>query len=85
MDIHDILSRLQGVKGGGGQWSARCPAHDDKRQSLSISTGKDGRVLLKCHAGCSVDSICANLGISGKQISRIGILKGEVSAIMRGE
>lgn len=68
MDIHDILSRLQGVKGGGGQWSARCPAHDDKRQSLSISTGKDGRVLLKCHAGCSVDSICANLGITVKDL-----------------
>ena len=68
MDLHDILSRLQGVKGGSGQWSARCPAHDDKRQSLSISRGKDGRVLLKCHAGCSVDSICNNLGISVKDL-----------------
>ena len=68
MDVHDILQRLHGVKGGSGQWSARCPAHDDKRQSLSISQGKDGRVLLRCHAGCSVDSICANLGISVKDL-----------------
>ena len=68
MDVHDVLQRLQGVKGGGGQWSARCPAHDDKRQSLSISQGKDGRVLLRCHAGCSVESICANLGISVKDL-----------------
>ena len=68
MDVHDILQRLNGVKGGSGQWSARCPAHDDKRQSLSISQGKDGRVLLRCHAGCSVDSICANLGISVKDL-----------------
>lgn len=68
MDVHDILSRLQGVKGGGGQWSARCPAHDDKRQSLSISQGKDGQVLLKCHAGCTVESITSALGIEVKDL-----------------
>ena len=68
MDVHDVLSRLQGVKGGGGQWSARCPAHDDKRQSLSISHGKDGQVLLKCHAGCTVESITSALGIEVKDL-----------------
>lgn len=68
MDVHDVLSRLQGVKGGGGQWSARCPAHDDKRQSLSISQGKDGQVLLKCHAGCTVESITSALGIEVKDL-----------------
>lgn len=68
MDVHDILSRLQGVNGGGGQWSARCPAHDDKRQSLSISQGKDGQVLLKCHAGCTVESITSALGIEVKDL-----------------
>ena len=68
MDLHDILSRLQGVKGGGGQWSARCPAHDDKRQSLSISQGKDGQVLLKCHTGCTVESITSALGIEVKDL-----------------
>ena len=68
MDVHDILRRLQGVKGGGGQWSARCPAHDDKRQSLSISQGKDGQVLLKCHAGCTVESITSALGIEVKDL-----------------
>ena len=68
MDVHDVLSRLQGVKGGGGQWSARCPAHDDKRQSLSISQGKDGQVLLKCHTGCTVESITSALGIEVKDL-----------------
>lgn len=68
MDVHDILRRLQGVAGGGGQWSARCPAHDDKRQSLSISQGKDGQVLLKCHAGCTVESITSALGIEVKDL-----------------
>jgi hypothetical protein len=47
----------------GNGWSARCPAHDDRRASLSISTGDDGTVLMRCHAGCSVTAICDAVGI----------------------
>lgn len=68
MNINEILHRLQGVKGGSGQWSARCPAHEDRHESLSISTGQDGRILLKCHAGCSVDAIAGALGLSVKDL-----------------
>lgn len=64
MTVHEILSRLQGVKGGHGQWTARCPAHDDRQNSLSVGEGKDGRVLLRCHAGCDVDRIAAALGVT---------------------
>jgi hypothetical protein len=32
---------------------ARCPAHDDGTPSLAIREGRDGRILLKCHAGCT--------------------------------
>lgn len=64
MTAQDILSRLQGVKGGHGQWTARCPAHDDKQNSLSVGEGEDGRVLLRCHAGCDVDRITAALGVT---------------------
>jgi hypothetical protein len=35
-----------------GSWSCRCPAHDDSHASLSLSE-KDGRLLWRCHAGCS--------------------------------
>ena len=68
IDIHDILNRLEGVKGGNGQWSARCPAHDDQRSSLSVSIGAGGRVLLKCHAGCSIGEITAALGLTMKDL-----------------
>ncbi|MCA9232821.1 MAG: DUF3987 domain-containing protein [Planctomycetales bacterium] len=40
-----------------------CPAHDDKNPSLSVSAGDDGRVLLKCHAGCNSESIVSALGL----------------------
>ena len=42
----------------------KCPAHPDKTASLSISEGRDGRVVLKCHANtCTVEAIltAANL------------------------
>lgn len=35
-----------------GYWTARCPAHDDTHDSLSIRAAADGHPLLKCHAGC---------------------------------
>ena len=53
-----VLSRLKAVKKvGGRQFIARCPAHDDRRPSLSVKEGDDGRVLMYCHAGCHVSDI----------------------------
>ena len=40
---------------------ARCPVHDDRSPSLSISTGKDGNVLVHCHAGCSQSEVISAL------------------------
>ena len=64
MNLETILERLHGVRKSGAGWSARCPAHEDKRNSLSISKGDDGRVLLKCFAGCNVEAICKSLGLN---------------------
>lgn len=56
------------MKGGSDQWSARCPAHDDRRSSLSISIGEGGRVLLNCHAGCAAEDVTAALGLTMKDL-----------------
>ena len=63
MILSDFLTHLKGVSGSGNLFSARCPAHDDRRASLSISAGDDGRILLNCHAGCTPDEITAALGL----------------------
>ena len=47
-----IAKALGGHKTGNG-WTAQCPLHDDQTPSLSISSGKDGKVLVHCHAGCN--------------------------------
>src|SRR5579862_7207372 len=54
-----FLDRLERVRKCGGGHIARCPAHDDKTASLSVTAGDDGRVLLHCFAGCSAIEIVA--------------------------
>ncbi len=48
----------------GNGWEARCPAHEDAHASLSLTTGEDGRVLVKCHAGCPTEAIVAAVGLT---------------------
>lgn len=63
--IRRVLDRLadSGLHETGSGWSARCPAHEDRKASLSISEGDEGRVLLNCHAGCGLKSIVSALGL----------------------
>ena len=58
----DLLARLKGVARSGNGWTARCPAHDDQHNSLSIDH-RDGRWLIYCHAGCGFQAIIDALGI----------------------
>ena len=64
------MSRLQGVKGSGKQYSAKCPAHNDKCASLSVSAGGDGRILLFCHAGCTPRDVLAALHLEESDLFR---------------
>lgn len=65
--LDGVIDRLRaadcGPKRTGADWTARCPAHDDRNPSLSVSEGTDGRVLLHCFAGCSTDAVCSALGM----------------------
>ncbi|HEX5864835.1 MAG TPA: hypothetical protein VF014_11390 [Casimicrobiaceae bacterium] len=60
MTAEAIAKALGGRKAGGG-WTARCPAHEDREPSLSISSGKDNKVLVRCHAGCDQRDVIAAL------------------------
>lgn len=61
--VERLLAKLPEVTRAGKGWSARCPAHDDQRVSLSICESADGRALVKCTAGCKTDAICAAVGL----------------------
>lgn len=51
------LERLDNVTQTGAGWSAKCPAHDDVRASLSLALAPDGEILVNCFAGCSLHDI----------------------------
>lgn len=59
-----LQSHGQPVRQNGDKWIAGCPCHDDQRPSLSIKVGNDGRVLVHCHAGCSMENILAPLAMT---------------------
>jgi hypothetical protein len=61
--MRSILEKLHNVKGDGNQYTAQCPGHEDKNNSLSISKGEDGKILLFCHAGCDPEHIVDSLGM----------------------
>jgi len=68
MTASELRLRLDAVRSRGtGKWSARCPAHQDKTPSLSISEGERG-LLVKCWGGCTLDEITAALGIKIKDL-----------------
>jgi integrase len=64
MTVAELLVRVDRVKRSGAGWVARCPAHEDRHASLSIAEGDDGRVLVKCHAGCTVEEIVSALRLT---------------------
>jgi len=59
--LQTILDRLEGVKRSANGYTARCPGHDDNRNSLSIKIADNGKILLHCFAGCKTDKICADI------------------------
>lgn len=60
-----IARQLGGASRSGDNWSCRCPAHDDKRASLSITQSYDGKLLVRCHAGCEQAAVVAELKARG--------------------
>jgi putative DNA primase/helicase len=66
-----VLERVGRVSwSGNDSVSAQCVAHDDYRPSLSVSRGRDGKVLLYCHAGCEYRDILSafeGLAVSDRQ------------------
>ena len=63
----DIAKALGGRRSGRG-FIARCPAHNDRTPSLSITDAADGadaRVLIHCFAGCPQAVVIAALAAHG--------------------
>jgi DNA primase len=54
--------------------SARCPFHEDSRNSFSVYQRRDGSWAFKCHAGCgqgdAIDFLAKHRGLSNAEACR---------------
>ncbi|QIG47195.1 virulence-associated protein E [Nordella sp. HKS 07] len=57
----EALAKALGGRKVGASWMAPCPAHDDRAPSLSITDARNGKVLVRCHAGCDQRGVIAAL------------------------
>lgn len=57
----ETIGRDLGGSRTGRTWMVCCPAHDDREPSLAIRDGADGKVLVRCHAGCPQETVIAAL------------------------
>jgi putative DNA primase/helicase len=67
-EVEVLLDRLEGVRRtGANSWVARCPAHDDRNPSLSVSV-KGGKLLLHCFAGCPPEAVLEAVGLTWRDL-----------------
>jgi hypothetical protein len=66
--VKTVLDRLDNVRQHDGNYTARCPLHDDHTNSLSITTGREGQALLYCHAGCETPEIVAAIDLEMRDL-----------------
>lgn len=65
MIFESNLQHFKISKRYGDKVQARCPAHDDKQASLTITKGRKC-TLFFCHAGCSLEDILSAAGLDKK-------------------
>lgn len=70
---HELLRRLEQTTGHAprrvaGGWLTCCPAHDDRRPSLSVGERDDGSVSVHCFAGCRREAVLRVLSLSPRDL-----------------
>jgi hypothetical protein len=68
LNAAEFITRLEGVKRSGDGYEAKCPAHDDKHQSLSVTDGDNGAPVFHCHAGCTPRAVVEAVGLTWRDV-----------------
>ena len=75
MTAHDLAHSLMSrPRRNGPGWLVLCPVHGDKHPSLSLKDGDNGKLLVRCFAGCEAREIL-------KTLRDMGLLDGESSPV----
>ena len=68
-NISRLLMQAKNVQQSDGEnWTCYCPVHegdgDGHANSLSVSAGNDGKILVNCHAGCDSKDVVYAFGLT---------------------
>ena len=64
MTLQEVLTHFKVERqNSNNAYQCKCPVHKDKKASLTI-TGKNGKVLIHCHAGCETKDILDAVGLT---------------------
>lgn len=66
--LHSVGCTVVTYQAHADQWSAQCPAHEDRDPSLSVHRKPDGQVLIHCFAGCLTEDVLAVLGLEWRDL-----------------
>ncbi|RKW56968.1 MAG: DNA primase [Lachnospiraceae bacterium] len=74
MEYKEFLKHfdLNGATPRNNTINVRCPCHNDKKASLSISQGRNNRIILNCHAGCNYKNILSEVGLTEEDLFNDG-------------
>lgn len=68
MDLQEVLTHFDVKEVKGHNHMCLCPCHADNAASLSISEGRNGRILIHCFAGCGTGEILEAVGLCSNDI-----------------
>lgn len=63
MKYPDFLERFEKKVKTTAGYNVICPAHADRTPSLQVCCAGDGKILLKCFAGCTTEAVVGALGL----------------------
>ncbi|WGH21110.1 DNA primase/helicase [Arthrobacter phage Cassia] len=69
MTLADLIARLDDVETTPDGYLVHCPAHADSKQSLRLTVSDQGKVLLRCRAGCETKDVVAALGLTMRDLA----------------
>jgi hypothetical protein len=69
-----VLERAEGVRKDGAGWLVSCPlpghgkGYGDRKPSVSVAEGEDGRALVLCRAGCQTGAVLDGWGLKMRDL-----------------
>ena len=66
--LQRLIDALENIQSDNNGINARCPCHEDRKNSLGVTVSNAGKVLIKCLAGCKTADIVYACGVTMREL-----------------